>query len=108
MTKQHQMFKVLTFSAFALSMGIASPAFAESTGQYIDDATITAKVKEAILHDSQLKVMQVSVDTTDGTVVLSGAVDNNAQQLEAVKVASEVKGVVNVTDNLALRVANDD
>jgi osmotically-inducible protein OsmY len=48
------------------------------------------------------------VDTTDGTVVLSGAVDNNAQQLEAVKVASEVKGVVNVTDNLALRVANDD
>ncbi len=108
MTKQHQMFKVLTFSAFALSMGLASPAFAESTGQYIDDATITAKVKEAILHDSQLKVMQVRVDTTDGTVVLSGVVDNNAQQLEAAKVASQVNGVVNVTNDLAIRVVNED
>jgi len=107
MARQNQISKFLTFSALALSMGLAPSAFAESTGQYIDDATITAKVKEAILHDPQLKVMQVSVDTTDGTVVLSGAVDNNAQQLEAVKVASEVKGVVNVTDNLALRVAND-
>jgi len=103
MTKHDQTFKFLALSAVALSISMASPAFAESTGRYIDDATITAKVKEAILADSQLKVLQVSVDTSHGTVLLSGAVDTKSQEAEAVNVANKVNGVIAVTDNLSIK-----
>jgi len=103
MTKHDQTFKFLALSAVALSISMASPAFAESTGRYIDDATITAKVKEAILADSQLKVLQVSVDTSHGTVLLSGAVDTKSQESEAVNVANKVDGVTAVTDNLSVK-----
>jgi hyperosmotically inducible protein len=112
MTKQHPIFKFLTFSVVALSIGLAiglaSPALAESAGQYIHDATITAKVEEAIIDDSHWKVMQVKVDTTDGTVLLRGVVDTSAQELEAVKMARQVEGVTNVTDNMAVRLVNND
>lgn len=83
---------------------MASPAFAESAGRYIDDATITTKVKEAILTDSKLKVLQVQVDTTHGVVVLSGAVETEAQEHEAVKIANQIEGVVSVTDNMSIKV----
>jgi hyperosmotically inducible protein len=103
MTRYNQTFKFLALSAVVLALGVASPAFAESTGRYIDDATITAKVKEAILADSQLKVLQVSVDTSHGTVLLSGAVDTKSQESEAVKVTNQVDGVTAVTDNLSIK-----
>ena len=103
MTTLHQTSRFFGLPVLAFSIGIASPAFAESPGNYIDDVTITAKVKEAILADSQLKVMEVKVDTNQGTVSLSGAVDTKAQESEAVKVASRIDGVITVTDNLSVK-----
>jgi len=108
MTKPHHTFKFLALSALVFSLGASVPAFAESTGQYIDDATITAKVKESILADSQLKVLQVKVDTSHGVVTLSGAVDTQAQEAEALKVASHINGVVSVTDKLSVKSADAD
>jgi hyperosmotically inducible protein len=103
MTKNHQTFRFLALAAVMLSIGMALPAFAESTGHYVDDATITAKVKEAILADSLLKVLEVKVDTTHGVVLLSGAVDNKTQEAEAVKVAGQINGVASVTDNMSVK-----
>jgi osmotically-inducible protein OsmY len=107
MTKYHQAFKLLALLAVVLSIGMASTAFAESTGQYIDDSTITGKVKEAILTDSQLSVLQVRVDTSHGVVLLSGAVDTKAQDSQAVKLASQVNGVTSVTDNIFIKATRD-
>jgi osmotically-inducible protein OsmY len=103
MTKRCRTTQFTALSAFLLLASVAMPAFAESTGQYIDDAAITAKVKEAIFADSQLKVLQVNVDSSHGTVLLSGVVDNPGQESEAVKVASKIDGVVTVTDNLSIK-----
>jgi hyperosmotically inducible protein len=100
--------KFLAVSAFALSLGLASAASAESADQYMDDATITTKVKAAILSDSQLKATQVSVQTSHGTVHLSGAVDTKTQESEAVKVANEVDGVKSVKDMLSVRTTQDE
>jgi len=105
MTRHHRVLKFIAFSSFALSIGTASPAFAESTGHFIDDASITAKVKAEIFADSQLKVLQVQVDTSHGTVQLSGTVDTKAQESEALYVASHVDGVVAVTDKLSVKSA---
>jgi hyperosmotically inducible protein len=105
MTKHRPAIKLLTLSALALSLGLAAPAFAETTGQLIDDVTITAKVKEAILADPQLKVMEVKVDTIKGVVTLSGGVDTRTQEADAVIVAKQIEGVKMVTDNMSIKSA---
>ena len=43
--------KWFVLSAFAFSLGAAIPVYAEGAGQYIDDATITTKVKAALMSD---------------------------------------------------------
>lgn len=95
--------KFLALTAFVLTLGSSSIVHAESAGQYIDDATITTKVKAAMITNSQLKPAQVSVVTTQGTVQLSGTVDTKNQEAEAVKVASQVNGVKFVKDMLNVR-----
>jgi hyperosmotically inducible protein len=103
MRKTRPTFNALAAFAFVLTMGVSSVVYAESAGQYIDDATITAKVKAAILSDAQLKATQVSVQTSQGTVQLSGTVDNQMQESEALKVANQVDGVRSVKDLLNVR-----
>jgi hyperosmotically inducible protein len=71
--------------------------------QYVDDAAITAKVKTAILTDSQLNATKVSVETNQGTVQLSGTVITKDQEAEAVKVANQIDGVRSVQDLLNVR-----
>jgi len=95
--------KLLAVCAFAMSLGASSHAFGESAGQYVDDATITAKVKAAMLGDSQMKATQVSVTTNQGIVNLTGAVDTREQETKAVRLANEVKGVKSVNDSMTVR-----
>jgi osmotically-inducible protein OsmY len=101
-------FKLTTGSAFILLLGASPIARAESAGQYIDDATITTKVKVALLSDSQLTATKVSVETNHGAVRLSGTVDTKDQESEAVKVANQVNGVKSVHDLLTVRGTQDE
>jgi len=72
-------------------------------GQYVDDSLITAKVKAALLKDSALGSLAVSVETHKGTVLLSGFVDNEGQLRRAAEVAAGVEGVVTVKNSLAVK-----
>ena len=75
----------------------------ETTGEYVDDTTITAKVKEAYIGDPTVKAMQVNVETMQGNVQLSGFVDSVSAEQRAVQLAREVKGVKSVQDNIIVR-----
>ena len=70
---------------------------------YLGDATITAKIKAAILADPMLKVLQVHVTTTDGVVILSGEVDSQQSIDRSKEVASGVKGVKSVDSTLVVK-----
>ncbi len=95
--------KLAAFSALAVTLGGSSAVLAaESAGQYVDDASITAKVKAALLADKQLKSTNVSVDTTQGTVQLKGSVDTKAQESQAVRDANQIAGVRSVNDLLQI------
>jgi osmotically-inducible protein OsmY len=74
-----------------------------STGVYVDDQTITAKVKSALLGDPEVKGLQVKVETYNGVVQLSGFVDSPAQIPRAVELAKGVEGVKSVKNDLNLR-----
>ncbi len=86
-----------------LQTGCAATPTKESTGEYVDDATITTKVKAAFVHDDYIKSFDISVETFTGTVQLSGFVDNSAQKYRAGEVAREVKGVQDVKNNLTVK-----
>jgi hyperosmotically inducible protein len=74
-----------------------------SAGQVIDDATITTKVKAKIFDESFLKGLAISVQTFEGTVVLTGAVDTVEQRERAENIARSVEGVVGVNNNLQIK-----
>jgi osmotically-inducible protein OsmY len=75
----------------------------ETTGQYVDDATITTKVKDAFIADPKVKAAEVNVETMQGTVQLSGFVDSPSSEARAVDLARQVKGVKAVKDDIIVR-----
>ena len=85
--------------------GCAGTATRESTGEYIDDATTTTKVKAAFVKDPVVSAMDVKVDTFKGTVQLSGFVDTSEQKTRAEQVAAGVSGVTAVKNNITVKTA---
>lgn len=69
----------------------------------IDDATITTKVKAAVLAEPGLKSLKIDVDTKDAVVTLNGTVDSPALKERAMQVAQNVGGVRQVVDNLVVK-----
>jgi osmotically-inducible protein OsmY len=75
----------------------------ESTGQYVDDATITTKVKSALVGDSGLKGFDIHVVTYKGVVQLSGFVNSTQTIAHATDVAKNVGGVQSVRNDLIVK-----
>jgi osmotically-inducible protein OsmY len=88
--------------AFGLA-GCAGSATKESTGEYVDDAAITAKVKAAIFNEPTLKSTEINVETYKGDVQLSGFVANPADAQKAADVARGVKGVTSVKNDIRVK-----
>ena len=72
-------------------------------GSYIDDASITTVVKGKLLGQSGLDSMDISVETTNGIVTLTGEVDNSAQIGLAEGVTKEADGVKQVVNHLTYK-----
>ncbi|MGH8655217.1 MAG: BON domain-containing protein [Gammaproteobacteria bacterium] len=69
---------------------------------YIDDAMITAKVKAALAQDPGASALAIEVETTKGTVQLSGTVDSADEKMKAESIARGVDGVKGVENGLKL------
>ena len=107
MFRSYRASKFLLLPVLFLSLGACSMFEGrETSGQYVDDSTITAKVKEAILADPQVSVMQVNVETMQGVVQLSGFVSSKTADQRALQLASKVQGVKAVKDNIVVRPDN--
>ena len=84
-------------------LGCAATETRQSTGDYVDDTTITTKVKAAIFDEPTLKSLQITVVTFKGEVQLSGFVDNAQSVKKAGEVARAVKGVTSVKNDLIVK-----
>lgn len=74
-----------------------------TVGQTVDDASVTAKLKSALLQAPEVKGTDVNVDTVNGKVTLKGAVENQAQADRAVQIARAVEGVREVDSQLMVK-----
>jgi hyperosmotically inducible protein len=74
-----------------------------SAGNKLDDGIITGKVKAALLSDSSIQSRDISVVTHIDEVQLSGYVNNQQQMDKAVGIASGVKGVRSVGNDMVIK-----
>lgn len=84
-------------------VGCSSSPTRESTGEYVDDAAITGKVKAAIFNEPTLKASEINVETYKGTVQLSGFVAQAGDAQRAADVARGVKGVSSVKNDIRVK-----
>ena len=84
-------------------VGCASTSQQSGTGEYVDDAVITTKVKAAIFNGPTLKSAEINVETFKGVVQLSGFVNSQADISKAVSLARNVKGVTAVKNDMRLK-----
>jgi osmotically-inducible protein OsmY len=94
---------ILAALAIATTVGCASTAKSESTGEYVDDTALTAKVKTAILKEPGLKSAEINVESFKGVVQLSGFVSSQANVNEAMTVARNVDGVKSVKNDMRVK-----
>lgn len=86
---------------------LAGGAWAETTtgksDQPMTDTMITTKVKAELTKDDTTKARHISVKTKEGVVHLSGMVDNSTEKQKAEEDARNVKGVVDVANELTVK-----
>src|SRR5688572_3425746 len=75
----------------------------KSVGETIDDATITTRVKTALLNDPDVGGLRIDVDTFKGVVTLSGAVKSAAERDKAIAIAKRIGGVTDVKSTLQIQ-----
>lgn len=72
-------------------------------GEFVDDSWITTQIKAMLIKDAPADSLDVKVETEGGVVQLSGFVDSGQQASRAVEIASRVKGVKRVINDLVVR-----
>ena len=81
----------------------ASTSRSEGTGEYVDDAVITTKIKAAVLNDPSLRSSEINVETFKGKVQLSGFVNARDQKNRAGDIAKKVQGVKELQNNITVK-----
>ena len=75
----------------------------KTTGQTIDDATMTASVQGKLTADKLSNFSRINVDTDRGIVTLNGVVRSAEEQSRAEELARQVDGVRKVNNNLQIQ-----
>jgi osmotically-inducible protein OsmY len=93
-------------AAVVLGLAVAGCSVAnkqQTMGSYMDDSWITTNVKSSFAADSTVPGTAISVETLKGEVLLSGFVKTQAEKDRAAVLASGVKGVTKVKNDLIVR-----
>jgi osmotically-inducible protein OsmY len=74
-----------------------------TVGAYVDDTTITTQIKARMIENKVVDAAAISVETLNGTVLLSGFAKSAAERNMAEQIARGVNGVKSVRNELAIR-----
>ena len=88
---------ILTVSACAVTRG------QETVGAYFDDSALTASIKTRFVKNNAVDAAAISVETLNGTVMLSGFAKDWQEKRTAESLARQVQGVKDVKNEIAVR-----
>jgi len=103
MIRQTSLAAMATSLVLLAASGCAVTRGQETVGAYIDDAGITTLVKSRFFEDKDVAGTSISVETLNGTVMLSGFAKNSLERNKAETIARGVKGVKSVKNEIAIR-----
>jgi len=84
----------------------ATPEMPERTaGKKMDDASITAQVKTALLTQRSTSSIKTKVETRDGEVTLTGIAKNAAEKALVTKLVTDIQGVTGVKNQMTVEEA---
>jgi len=90
-------------SSLVMASGCAVTRDQQTTGAYIDDSVITATVKTRMLDNPDVAGTSITVETLNGTVMLSGFAKNTLERTTAERIARDVEGVKSVKNEVVVR-----
>ncbi len=94
---------VVAASFVVAGAGCAVSRGQESVGSYVDDAAITSTVKAHMVGDKAVDAAAITVETLNGSVMLSGFAKSSIEKSTAESIAMKVRGVKSVQNNLSIR-----
>ena len=101
---QRLVLAALVATAAALgAAGCAVERHQETVGAYVDDTTITTKVKAKFADDPTVSAMAIKVDTMKGVVQLSGFAKSTEERMMAERLARDTSGVQSVRNDIVVR-----
>ncbi|MCZ8252338.1 MAG: BON domain-containing protein [Hylemonella sp.] len=104
--KHHPTFAVAilaTTLTMLLASGCAVTRDQQTVGGYVDDTAITSSIKARFVDNKQVDASSISVETLNGTVMLSGFAKNATERSTAESIARNVKGVKSVRNEIVVR-----
>ncbi|MCV0439115.1 MAG: BON domain-containing protein [Hydrogenophaga sp.] len=75
----------------------------QTVGAYIDDTTLTTRVKARFAKDPVVSATSLNVETLNGTVQLSGFAKSAAERSTAESLARTTEGVKSVRNDIVVR-----
>jgi osmotically-inducible protein OsmY len=89
--------------ALLSAAGCAVTRSQETVGNYVDDTTITTRVKAKFAEDKTVSAMAIKVETLRGTVQLSGFAKSLDEKMSAERLARSVAGVSSVRNDIVVQ-----
>ncbi|MDB6110678.1 MAG: transport-associated protein [Pedosphaera sp.] len=85
-----------------MTVGTAPAAPSETAEEKIDDASITAQVKSALMAHRSTSALKTKVETNLGVVTLTGIAKNAAEKSLVTKLVTDIDGVSSVINNMTV------
>jgi osmotically-inducible protein OsmY len=103
MTIRHALAATITAVALLSVTGCAVMRDQQSVGAYVDDTSITTAIKAHFIENKIVDAAAISVETLNGTVMLSGFAKSTQERNNAESIARQTKGVKMVKNEIAVR-----
>jgi hyperosmotically inducible periplasmic protein len=100
---RHILIAAVAAAALLTTTGCAVSRGQETVGAYVDDATLTTRVKAKFAEDKTVSAMSISVETLKGVVQLSGFAKSADEKAQAERLARSTSGVVGVRNDIIIR-----
>jgi osmotically-inducible protein OsmY len=93
----------MTAAVLLTATGCAVTRGQETVGAYVDDTGITTLIKSRFIENKSVDAASISVETLNGTVMLSGFAKSGTERMTAENIARGVSGVKQVRNEIAIR-----
>ena len=103
MNARHILAAAISAVVLLSATGCAVTRGQETVGAYVDDTAITTSVKARFVDNREVDASAISVETLNGTVMLSGFAKSANEKVTAETIARKVNGVRSVKNEIAIR-----